>query len=100
MTIDKIPALSFVSHLSVNVDNAELTDRQFRDMVRNTLPIVDLFDHAKNCDELVDIQNRLRQAKRDFERAWEDIPVLTRTALATRESIKRGDLLNVDYSDD
>ena len=35
-----VPADSFVGTLSANVDNQKLTDAEFREMVRNTLPIV------------------------------------------------------------
>ena len=35
-----VPAGNFAQILSVNVDNAELSDKDFRDFVRNTLPIV------------------------------------------------------------
>ena len=37
----KVPADNFCATLHVNVDNAKLTDAQFREFVRNTLPIVD-----------------------------------------------------------
>lgn len=35
-----IPAENFCATLAVNVDNTRLTDAQFRELVRNTLPIV------------------------------------------------------------
>ncbi len=35
-----IPARHFVKTLAANVDNATLTDEAFRELVRNTLPIV------------------------------------------------------------
>lgn len=38
--ITKIPARHFVKTLAANVDNEKLTDEAFREMVRNTLPIV------------------------------------------------------------
>ena len=36
-----IPANYFCKQLAANVDNKGLTDSQFREMIRNTLPIVD-----------------------------------------------------------
>lgn len=36
-----IPATAFCSTLSVNVDNNDLTDSEFRELVRNTIPIVE-----------------------------------------------------------
>lgn len=35
-----VPADSFCQTLNVNVDNAKLNDSEFRQFVRNTLPIV------------------------------------------------------------
>lgn len=35
-----VPAENFVETLRVNVDNENLTDTEFRQFVRNTLPIV------------------------------------------------------------
>lgn len=40
MSSQTVPAENFVQTLSVNVDNEKLTDEQFREFVRNTLPIV------------------------------------------------------------
>ena len=40
MSSQTIPAENFVQTLSVNVDNENLTDEQFREFDRNTLPIV------------------------------------------------------------
>ena len=37
----RVPAKSFVGTLAVNVDNARLTDKEFREFVRNTLSIVE-----------------------------------------------------------
>jgi hypothetical protein len=36
-----VPAKNFLTTLAANVDNKKLTDEQFREFVRNTLPIVD-----------------------------------------------------------
>lgn len=35
-----VPADNFVGTLSVNVNNPKLTDAEFRDIVRRTLPVV------------------------------------------------------------
>jgi uncharacterized Zn finger protein (UPF0148 family) len=35
-----VPAESFVATLSVSVDNKKMSDKNFRQLVRNTLPIV------------------------------------------------------------
>lgn len=36
----KVPAENFCQTLQVNVDNDKLSDKDFRQLVRNTLPIV------------------------------------------------------------
>jgi hypothetical protein len=36
----RVPASNFVETLKANVDNAKLSDKEFREFVRNTLPIV------------------------------------------------------------
>ena len=36
-----IPANNFVGTISVNVDNEKLTDKEFREFIRNTLPDVE-----------------------------------------------------------
>lgn len=38
--LDLIPASSLFRLLKVNVDNEKLSDKQFRDLIRKTLPIV------------------------------------------------------------
>jgi len=35
-----VPADNFMGTIAANVDNAKLTDAQFREFIRNTLPIV------------------------------------------------------------
>lgn len=35
-----VPALNFVRIIAANIDNEELSDTDFREFVRNTLPIV------------------------------------------------------------
>lgn len=41
MIDNKIPAKYFVDLLRVNVDNEKLSDEEFRQIIRNTLPIVE-----------------------------------------------------------
>lgn len=38
-----VPSENFVATLAVNVDNINLSDKDFRQMVRNSLPVV-IFD--------------------------------------------------------
>ena len=40
--ITKISPQHFCVTIAVNVDNEKLTDKQFREMIRNTLPVVEL----------------------------------------------------------
>ena len=37
----KVPASNFVATVASNVDNEKLTDAEFREFIRNTLPIVE-----------------------------------------------------------
>ena len=37
----KVPSGNFVATIAVNVDNEKLSDKEFRDFVRSTLPIVE-----------------------------------------------------------
>lgn len=39
-SVFKIPAENFVGTLAVNVNNVKLTDKEFREFIRNTLSIV------------------------------------------------------------
>lgn len=39
--MNEIPAIHFISTIMANVDNKEMTDFAFRDLIRNTLPIVE-----------------------------------------------------------
>ena len=43
-----VPAENFVGTLSANVNNRKMTDKDFRQLVRNTLPIV----IYTNCDKV------------------------------------------------
>ena len=36
-----VPAEHFMATIAANVDNVRLTDAEFRDFIRNTLPIVE-----------------------------------------------------------
>ncbi len=38
--MDKVPAEHFMGTIAVNVDNKKLSDADFREFIRNTLPIV------------------------------------------------------------
>ena len=40
-----VDAKNFVETLSVNVDNEKLSDEEFREFVRNTLPIVIILEN-------------------------------------------------------
>jgi hypothetical protein len=44
-----IPAESFLSTLYMNVDNPRLSDAEFRELVRNTIPIVDFPRPKTDC---------------------------------------------------
>ena len=37
----KVPAINFISTIIANVDNDKLSDAEFRQFIRNTLPIVE-----------------------------------------------------------
>ena len=45
-----VPAEHFMFTLEENVDNEKLSDKDFRQFVRNTLPII-IFDSKKDKDE-------------------------------------------------
>lgn len=51
MADSTIPAENFVQTLAVNVDNAGLSDADFRQMVRNTMPTV-VFNRTERIKEL------------------------------------------------
>jgi hypothetical protein len=48
----KVPAENFVATLAVNVDNKKVTNKQFREFVRNTLPIVQ-YSRPEDNDETI-----------------------------------------------
>jgi hypothetical protein len=39
--IHKVPAVNFIGTMMANVDNEKLSDADFRQFIRNTLPIVE-----------------------------------------------------------
>jgi hypothetical protein len=39
--MNKITESHFVELMRINVDNEKLTDEQFRQMIRNTLPVIE-----------------------------------------------------------
>lgn len=41
MADNRIPAEHFMATIATNIDNTKLTDAQFREFIRNTLPIVE-----------------------------------------------------------
>lgn len=47
MSKQVVPAESFATVLAANVDNDKLSDEQFRQFVRNTLPVVIYPRHEK-----------------------------------------------------
>ncbi len=55
----EISALHFVTTLLANVDNEKLSDTDFRDMIRTTLPIVEKVEHYSIENEIA----ALRAAK-------------------------------------
>ena len=44
MTERSVPAANFVSTMSANVNNEKMSDAEFREFVRNTIPIVQTDD--------------------------------------------------------
>lgn len=44
MTKRTVPAANFVSTMSANVNNDKMSDAEFREFVRNTIPIVQTTD--------------------------------------------------------
>lgn len=39
--MNKVPALNFMGSILANVDNEKLSDTEFREFIRNTLPVVE-----------------------------------------------------------
>jgi len=50
-----IPASNFMATIAVNVDNEKLSDADFRQMIRNTLPIVDYDTRNDPCEESLEV---------------------------------------------
>jgi hypothetical protein len=44
----KVPALNFIGTMMANLDNEKLTDAEFREFIRTTLPIVEK-PHIDKC---------------------------------------------------
>lgn len=51
MTEQTVPAANFVGTLVANVDNNLMSDKEFREFVRNTLPIVQTSDRWSEAIE-------------------------------------------------
>jgi hypothetical protein len=43
--MEKVPAKNFVGTIMANVDNEKMSDADFRQFIRNTLPIVEKMEH-------------------------------------------------------
>lgn len=48
-----VPADNFVGTISANVDNTKLSDKEFREFIRNTLPIVKFKSAEDNTPEVI-----------------------------------------------
>ncbi len=69
-----IPASNFVATLAKNVENSTLTDTQFRQLVRNTLPIV-IIDTPKKNEEYVEITFSVEDLNRIFSQKMISIAI-------------------------
>ena len=47
---DKIPIAIFLETLSENIDDGRLSDKMFRDLIRNLLPITELKEREDGLD--------------------------------------------------
>ena len=45
-----VPAKNFMATIAANVNNKRLTDKEFREFIRNTLPIV-IYQEVNTADE-------------------------------------------------
>jgi hypothetical protein len=52
----KVPALNFLGTMMANVDNEKLSDAEFREFIRNTLPIVEKPDIEEMKNEEVKLR--------------------------------------------
>jgi hypothetical protein len=55
---NKIPATNFMATIAANVDNNKLSDTEFREFIRNTLPIVE-FDMPQH------LRDKLKQREQE-----------------------------------
>jgi len=49
MSNPTVPAENFMATIAANVENKKVTDAEFREFIRNTLPIVKYKRKAKNA---------------------------------------------------
>lgn len=78
---DRVPATNFCATLAANVDNGKLSDAEFREFVRNTLPIVD-FPRRKPTNEA-----RVLEERSEVERAF--AALLARAPGHRKDVVKR-----------
>lgn len=84
----KVPAVNFIGTMMANVDNDQLSDADFRQMFRNTLPIVEKPEHhtIANADcaaraakyypiEEVGINERVEMLKKDLNEYFKDTEI-------------------------
>ena len=48
---EKVPAVNFIGTLMANLDNEKMNDADFRQFIRNTLPIVEKPDYEKMANK-------------------------------------------------
>lgn len=58
-----VPATNFCQTLEVNVDNEQLSDKDFRQIVRNTLPIVQYPPPAYNSRRSKGVRAEKRESR-------------------------------------
>jgi methyl coenzyme M reductase subunit D len=49
--MSKVPAENFMATIAANVDNEKVSDEDFREFIRNTLPIVDYIKYGEQGDD-------------------------------------------------
>ena len=49
----KVPAENFMATIAANVNNLKLSDAEFREFIRNTLPIVDYPEPEVDASSLI-----------------------------------------------
>ena len=60
----KVPAVNFIGTMMANVDNEKMSDKDFRDFIRNALPIIEKPDF----DALVIYDSIKLQIKKYYEK--------------------------------